>query len=62
MPRDVPANVRAVVLDVSAKEINDHIWLVSFMHYDLGYFDHESCRLECAPNPFGAKVLPMSPE
>ena len=48
--------------DVGVKEVEDQIWLVSFMHYDLGYFDHQSCRLECAANPFGAKVLPMSPE
>ena len=39
----------------------EKIWLVTFMHYDLGFFDHETCRLECAENPFGAKVLPMSP-
>jgi hypothetical protein len=32
------------------------------MHYDLGFFDHESSHFECAPNPFDAKVLPMSPE
>ena len=44
------------------KEVADKIWLVSFMHYDLGFFDHEAGRVECAPNPFGAKVLPMSPE
>jgi hypothetical protein len=31
------------------------------MQYDLGFFDHESGRVECAPNPFGAKVLPMCP-
>lgn len=30
------------------------------MQYDLGYFDHEACRLEPSENPFGAKVLPMS--
>ena len=36
--------------------------VVSFMHYDLGYFDHETCRLEPIDNPFAAKVLPMSPE
>jgi putative transposase len=48
--------------DVGVKEVEEHIWLVSFMHYDLGYFDHQSCRLESAANPFGAKVLPMSPE
>ena len=40
----------------------EKIWLVSFMHYDLGFFDHECLRVECAPNPFEAKVLPMSPE
>src|SRR5215216_1812166 len=37
-------------------------WLVSFMDYDLGYFDHDTCRLEPLENPFGPKVLPMSPE
>jgi len=36
--------------------------LVTFMHYDLGYFDDETCRLEPIDNPFGPKVLPMSPE
>jgi hypothetical protein len=30
-------------------------------HYDLGYFDHETCRLESGDNPFQAKVLFMSP-
>jgi putative transposase len=42
--------------------VRREIWLVSFMHYDLGFFDHEVGRVECPPNPFGAKVLPMSPE
>jgi putative transposase len=46
---------------VGVKEIEEKIWLVSFMQYDLGFFDQESGRVECAPNPFGAKVLPMSP-
>jgi len=27
---------------------------------DLGFFDHESIRVECAPNPFEAKVLYVS--
>ena len=31
-------------------------------HYDLGYFDDETCRLEPINNPFGPKLLPMSPE
>ena len=42
------------------KEVDEGIWLVSFMHYDLGYFDDETCRLEPLANPFGPKVLPMS--
>ena len=46
---------------VGLREVSEKIWLVSFMHYDLGFFDHESSRVECAPNPFSAKVLPMSP-
>ena len=37
---------------VGIKEVADRIWLVSFMHYDLGYFDHETCRLEPRKNPF----------
>ena len=47
--------------NVGIKEVADRIWLVSFMQYDLGFFDHETCRLENVENPFRAKVLPMSP-
>ena len=47
---------------VEIRQVDDRLWLVSFMHYDLGYFDDETCRLEPIANPFGAKVLPMSPE
>ena len=47
---------------VGVKQVSDKIWLVSFMHYDLGYFDHQTCRLEPIENPFAAKVLPMSSE
>ena len=45
---------------VGIKQTDDRIWLVSFMNYDLGYFDDETCRLEPLTNPFGPKVLPMS--
>jgi putative transposase len=48
--------------DVGVKQVDDHIWLVTFMDYDLGYFDDETCRLEPIENPFGPKVLPMSPD
>ena len=47
--------------DVGIREVAEQIWLVTFMHYDLGFFDHETGRVECAPNPFEAQVLPMSP-
>jgi putative transposase len=47
---------------VGVKQVSEHIWLVSFTHYDLGYFDDETCRLEPIDNPFGPSLLPMSPE
>jgi putative transposase len=47
---------------VGVRQVDEHVWLVTFMHYDLGYFDDETCRLEPIANPFGSKVLPMSPE
>jgi putative transposase len=43
-------------------QVGDRIWLVTFMQYDLGYFDDETCRLEPIENPFGPKVLPMCSE
>jgi putative transposase len=46
--------------NVGVKEVSDRIWLVTFMDYDLGFFDDETCRLESAQNPFEPKVLPMS--
>jgi putative transposase len=47
--------------NVGVKEVSDRIWLVSFMDYDLGFFDHETGRLGSVENPFAAKVLPMCP-
>jgi putative transposase len=46
---------------VGIKQTDNRIWLVSFMDYDLDYFDDATCRLEPLANPFGPKVLPMSP-
>jgi putative transposase len=42
---------------VGIKQVSEEIWLVTFMDYDLGYFDHETCRLEPVENPFGPAVL-----
>ncbi|MZR31454.1 transposase [Sneathiella sp. DP05] len=46
---------------VGIKEVSNGIFMVSFMKYDLGYYDEETCRLKPAANPFAAKLLPMSP-
>ena len=47
---------------VGIKQVGDRLWLASFMHCDLCYFDDETCRLEPIANPSGARALPMSPE
>jgi hypothetical protein len=36
--------------------------LVTFMQYDLGYFDDQTCRFEPIENPFGPKLLPIRSE
>jgi putative transposase len=41
--------------NVGVTKIGDHLWLVTLMHYDLGYFDDERGRLEPSENPFGPK-------
>jgi hypothetical protein len=42
------------------KEVDDGIWLASFMPYDLGYFDLEQKTLQPLDNPFGPRLSPMS--
>jgi len=42
---------------VGIREMDEHIWLVTLMDYDLGYFDDETCRLEPIENPFGPMKL-----
>jgi transposase InsO family protein len=41
------------------REVEPDVWLVSFMHYDLGYVDLEARTLQTIDNPFGAP--PPSP-
>lgn len=45
---------------VGIKEVDEGIWIVSFMHYDLGFIDLEQKTLQPLDNPFGARLLPMS--
>jgi hypothetical protein len=42
---------------VGIKEVHDDIWLVSFMDYDLGYFDLETRVLEPLENPVRPKTV-----
>lgn len=42
------------------KEVDNGIWLVSFMHYDLGYIDLEQKTLQTIDSPFGTRLSPMS--
>jgi transposase InsO family protein len=41
-------------------EVDEGIWLVSFMTYDLGYIDLEQRTLQTIDNPFGTRLSPMS--
>lgn len=45
---------------VGIKEVDEGIWIVSFMQYDLGYIDLEQKTLQPLDNPFGTRLLPMS--
>ncbi len=45
---------------VGLREVEDGIWLVSFMHYDLGCIDQEQKTLQPVDNPFGTRLSRMS--
>ena len=48
---------------VGIREVADEVWLVSFLEYDLGFFDRDEGRVEPGPNPFmPSKVLTMCSE
>ncbi|MGE3295686.1 MAG: integrase core domain-containing protein [Geminicoccaceae bacterium] len=42
------------------KEVDNDIWIVSFMRYDLGFIDLEQKTLQPLDNPFGPGLSPMS--
>ena len=43
--------------EVGVKELDDGIWIVSFLDYDLGYFDDKSKKVEPIDNPFGVEKV-----
>ena len=42
------------------KQVDDGIWLVSFMHHDLGHIDLQQKTVQTIDNPFGTRLSPMS--
>jgi putative transposase len=46
---------------VGIREVAEQLWLVSFLDFDLGYFDEVADRVEPGPNRFASKALTMSP-
>jgi len=42
------------------KEVDEGIWLVSFIDYHPGYIDLEQRTMQPLDNPFGPSVSPMS--
>jgi len=56
-PRKIILSTVFAGQNVGVKQVGDKIWLVSFMDYDLGFFDEETTRLEPTVNPFEAKVF-----
>ena len=44
---------------VGIKEVDEGIWIVSFMHYDLGFIDLEQKTLQPVDNPFRIGLSPM---
>lgn len=44
---------------VGITQVDDKIWIVQFMDYELGYFDTDSCRLEPIDNQLTSKLYTM---
>ena len=42
------------------KEVDEGIWIVSLMRYNLGFIDLEQRTLQPLDNPFGPRLSPMS--
>lgn len=43
--------------DVGIKEVENGIWLVTFMDFDLGYFDEDTEKIEPLEYPFAPKMV-----
>jgi hypothetical protein len=52
-----PGRRRHKLLTLGIKEVEDGVWLVTFMDYDLGYIDLEQRTLQPLDNPFGPRIV-----
>ena len=43
---------------VGVSEVEDNIWLISFMHYDLGFFDDQTVASNAPRTPSLLKCYP----
>ena len=48
------------VQHLGIKEVDESVWIVSFMSYDLGFIDLEQRTLQPLDNPLGPRLSPMS--
>lgn len=44
-------------VEVGIKEMEDGIWVVSFLDYDLGYFDDKNKKVEPITDPFSMEKV-----
>jgi hypothetical protein len=57
-----PVNISTVLAGqrLGIEEVDDGIWIVSFMHDDLGFIDLQQKTVQPLDNPFGTGLSPMS--
>jgi putative transposase len=48
--------------NVGVKQVSDQIWLVSFMDYDLGYFDNETVSPRADRESFRTETVTYASE
>ena len=48
--RDIVNYIEFAGQKVGITQVDDKIWLVQFMDYELGYFDTDTCKIELIDN------------
>jgi transposase InsO family protein len=43
--------------DIGVKEVSDGVWLVTFMNYDLGFFDLNNKKIDPCEYPFAPEIV-----